>query len=95
MNCKELHREAVKTLRVALLLRSPLPRVVRNYLLRFADGIDSLHWAPDLVLVEKKYLLSSYLPPSGWTWGPAYIIGAKHRLYPEEIENTRRHIRKW
>lgn len=61
------------------MLKSPLPRVLRSYLLQnFACNIHEMEWAPKVIHIEARYSQteekSVYLValPRGWDWDYPY-----------------------
>jgi len=68
MNCQELHREAILALSAVLLLRSPLVKPIRRFIVTLARALDDLEWAPQLVELEEDKGWVKVSAPLGWVF---------------------------
>jgi len=66
MNCRELHHEAILALSAVLLLRSPLVKPIRRFIVTLARALDDLEWAPQLVELEEDKGWVKVSAPLGW-----------------------------
>jgi hypothetical protein len=91
MNCEWFKKEALLALQLGL-LRSPLPRVLRSYLLTIASKIDAIDWAPELRVLVHGYRSLQVCPPLNWDWPEAYISKAIWYLSPSDVYWARKQL---